>query len=275
MLIQNEEEIRISMESIESIFGIPYSEYKLEELIDGDKIEVPFDDEVEIIKYPIVEFLRYSESIRSFKVVDSSTVRTDLCIQTAISGIDNRSFSFIKEIQSYTFKNDDVEVRIIDNPFLIGMYNSMKGNCDDNYCVTPCSQYHAIELHYLGNTRKYKVQEENEVIARVLYYLTTKYNHGFSKAKFFTWEELASIEDEDYRHENEVNDNIENKILIENLIPYSLLLEMYRKAIAVEDNEIRFLCFYKMIEYTFTISLRGIFYFNLLKRNSSRMQWLS
>lgn len=228
---------------------------------DLDSITVDFPDEFDHIDYPIDDFCEYmKEAVISFQEVDSSTVRTKRIRQTVINSEYNGWYLFENKVQSYTFEGEGYKAKVVSNPFLIGLSNSNKRNFDEDYGVYPCSCYLAIELKY-DDVPTMSIDEEDNLIERILYYLTQKLGVSIYKSEIVdVYDAREDLDEEKFEAKKEEHVNVGS------LVSYSSLTRMYIQATSVRDNEIRFLYYYKIIEYISPIVAKLNAYDKLNKR---------
>ena len=196
--------------------------------------------------YGVDQFLDYMSDISSFKKVDSSTVRTKHIRQTIIDTSRRGSEYIEKRLTQYVYQGDNFQVRIVDHPLLIGLWNSKEGNYDDNYLIFPCSSYLALEIRY-SNNHKLSIDKENQLIERVLYDLTCKLGVAVYVSSFIDVKaEMCRIDDEYESMDVPAN---EATIDVNGLCKPSGILTLYRQAKEIMNPEIAFLHYYKIIEF--------------------------
>ncbi|WP_278543062.1 hypothetical protein [Parabacteroides johnsonii] len=210
--------------------------------IDDDDINVSFPDEYDTIIYDIADFLVYIDDLQSIKKVNQSTVRSSLVRQSIIS-VDEFAFDKLNMRQDVIVKEGICRIRLVSHPFLIGYINSIEGNYDDNYGLMPCSLYHAVEIIYEKLDVLLPEEEEDKLLKSALFYWSTKYSQSLTFGTILTYDDLE--------YQDEDDDGISEICLIniEEILPYSPLMDMYVEAMGVKDLSIKFLYFYKMIEY--------------------------
>lgn len=230
-----------------------------DELSDDFSIDIYFPDEMDHTVYSADEFCEYMKEIDSFTEVDKSTVRTTHFRQTIIDSEYRDWYLFEEKIQSYKFKGEGYVAQVITNPFLIGLYNSKKGNYDEDYGVYPCSRYLAIELKY-ENAPVMTPKEEDLLMERICYFLTQKV--GVSVYISYVLDAYKVKEDLD----EEKFEAVEETVEVSSLISFTQLTRMYLQAKSTIDEEIKFLYFYKIIEYISPVVARLTAYEKLNKR---------
>ena len=196
--------------------------------------------------YSQEQFLDYMSDISSFKKVDNSTVRTKHIRQTIIDTSRRGSEYIEKRLTQYVYNGVNYQVKVVDNPLLVGLWNSKEGNYDDNYLIFPCSSYLALEIKYSDNN-KLSVDEENQLIERVLYDLTRKLGVAVYVSSFIDVHAEAEQIDEEY--ESMDVPPTEATIEVNSLFKASAILTLYRQAKEIMNSEIAFLHYYKIIEY--------------------------
>lgn len=231
-----------NIEKIKEKLQYLYDNFNIEEIDDpfniGDEdiyIAFPRDEYMET-PLSISDFFLYTEKIDSLKQIDSSTVRSDNIRQTIISN--NDSF-YNLPIQGRWITTDDYLINIVENPFYIGLIAAKEGIYNEDFGVYACSSYHAIEIVYLTDNR---LSEEDEfrLISQLLFALSHKFNDSIAINEYLDWAEL----DEKTSRVHDENNNIQDI-----LIPYSSAMDIYIEALSINNNEIRFLYFYKIVEY--------------------------
>lgn len=209
--------------------------------IGDESIFIDFPEEFEGIYYSISDVLKYTKDIKTIKKVSENTVRTTFIRQTILN-ID----IFVKENSGITnvhLKGDGFTVNLVTNPFLIGCIATKEGIYNLDIGVTPCSYYTAIEIVYSDPDKILQPEQEDKLISRILFYLCNRYVFTFEIGSFASLDEVYERIDVEELEEDEY------LIKEEDLLNYSLPMDMYRDALTISNDEIRFLYFYKIIEY--------------------------
>lgn len=241
------DEIKRRLSYLEEHFNIDISDNleifedeDIEELISNiNEIDINFPNEYETISYSAEEFWKYTTDLESIEMVDDSAVRNSSLCQIII---DINEFDYDKhDVNQYMLTTDNYILRFIDNPFLIGSIASKEGLCDDNYGITPCSMYSAIEIEYL-NSNKLTIEEEHNIIERFLFLVSARIGTSIKIGRFFTF-----LYDDDYNEEENRDD--EYHFNMNDIPKYTLAMQYYVDALSIKNEEIKFLYFYKIIEY--------------------------
>lgn len=256
--------------SILSGFGVDYEdlsgyldeeEYvEIPDEIEIDSICLLFPDDQEGYEIGLEEFLSYMSEIDSLVEVGKTGIRTAHYRQVLM---DLPSFIYVDyddRLHSYHFKGEGYEVSIVDKPFLIGVDNAQKGRFEEEFGSGCTDYYTAIEIKY--SDTPLEESQENELIERILYYLTIELRTAVS---------VMSFPEFYYSGKNRGNETTltltsDKVVNVSGIQAYSPLMTLYRQAKRVEDPEIQFLQYYKVIEQVSPVVARLVAYERLNKR---------
>lgn len=219
--------------------------YNIDESGNG-VVSISMTDECDEVELPVESFLDYMKDLRSLKKVDKSTVRTNHIRQTIINAT-RLGYDYVDtQLSKFVYNGVNYQARVIDHPFLIGLQNAKDFNCDDNYCLCPCSGYYALEIRYSDNNKLSKKEEDN-LIRQILFDLTLRIGGAVFISQFIDINELTYYED--------LGDSVASSKSLEIAIdPASLprsyeMMDLYRQAKEILNPELAFLHYYKIIEY--------------------------
>lgn len=119
-----------------------------EEVKIGDEsifIDFPDEWDEENSYYSVEEFLQYTDDLNNIQVIDNHSVIAGNIRQTIIL-VDEYYYAHL--VPDLKFETDKYSLRIVNNPFLIGIIASRDGIYDDDFGIFPCSDYKAVELTY-------------------------------------------------------------------------------------------------------------------------------
>ncbi len=213
---------------IEQNYGVEF------ELVESDEkifLETPEDNLFDEAGINVELFLNYTENIEELKKIDETSVRCGKYRQTIVYESD----SFVKCYPS--LKTEKCKLSILYQPFFVGIVALQEG-CDKE---DPYSFYTAVELEYIGEKRMTE-EEETVLIKRYLYDVSSKLGYSV------TIDTLPNRPD--FSKEDERLSKYNNQILaVDNIPPYTKAMDYYIGALSTSDNAIRFLMYYKVIEY--------------------------
>jgi hypothetical protein len=229
----NEETIKAIDERIKRIkekFSMEFGYY------DADNIEKvylfePEEDDLLNDGVEIDAFMKYTENIEELIKIDNTSVRCGKFRQTIVYEGD----SFVKCYPSLIV--DDCKLSIVYQPFFIGIIAFLEGYDSDH----PYSFYTAVELEYIGENRMTE-EEETILIKRYLYAVSTKLGYSVSIDTFNKWPDFSKEDESICGYKNQV-------LNIVDIPPYSEAMDYYIGALSTSDNAIRFLMYYKVVEY--------------------------
>ena len=233
---------------------------------EDEEIALDFPQDYDGVSYSSEEFLDYMSDIDSLVEVDKTTVRTNHIRQTVISSRYQGWDMFEEKLRSFSFDGDFYTVNIVSNPFLVGLVNAKNGNCDQDYGVYCCLEYTALELKY-KDERRLKKDEEDQLLERITFFLTNELGTAVFISEVIDinkkYDYYSVVED----GEDEENDNSSDTIVkVTDLMAYNPMMKLYKQALAAEDEEIKFLQYYKIIEYISPIVAKLTAYDKLNKR---------
>lgn len=224
-----------------------------EEVKIGDEsifIDFPDEWDEENSYYSVEEFLQYTDDLNNIQVIDNHSVIAGNIRQTIIL-VDEYYYAHL--VPDLKFETDRYSLRIVNNPFLIGIIASRDGIYDDDFGVFPCSDYKAVELTY---KKKERCEEDDiEFIKTCLYHIASKYNVPISIGEFRSWNDIT----------DEENDDIIT-VSSSGLIPYCKAMDYYIQGLSIEKEDIKYLHLYKIIEYFSPIVSKKTSYEQLNKR---------
>ena len=223
--------------------------------------EVKIGEESIYINYPnewsddtcyllVEDFLRYTDNLDNIQIKENHTVISGKIRQTIIS-VNEYYYDYL--VPNVKFETDEYSMRIVDNPFLIGIVASRDGIYNEDFGVYPCSVYMAVELTY----KKERTCEEDDIkfIKTCLYHIASKYNVPISIGEFMTWDDIT----------DELNDE---SVIVgsSELIPYCKAMDYYIEGLSIGKTDIKYLHLYKIIEYFSPIVSKKSSYEQLNKR---------
>ena len=230
-------------------------EFSVESCVAGNDtvtIELPRDDGIEM---PVSDLYNYFNGLENL-LITTGKVSSERFTQVPVSshGI---PIDQVLEGTDFQYRSDKgYTVKIVHNPLLIGIGASHLGYYDKYF--PPCTSYTAVEIAYDTPDKKLSDEEEQNILKAYLFELS----HILNQAIVF-----GEIWDIDMEY---VNDEIEtNKIHVTTLQDYSEGMDLFRKALESEDPEIRFLYFYKIIEYYSPLAAKRMAYENLMRKLDS------
>lgn len=206
----------------------------------SETIDIGMNDEYDTLHYSVEDMLRYLPNIEKLAYDDKSAWCNN--VKQIIIDIDEWEAERINIIK-YSFKGDFCNIKFVKNPFYIGVAAVEQGIADDNYGITPCSRYIAAEFEY-NNDEFMSIEDEYKLLKQLLHTISVETGASLKLGQFF-------IVDYDFYDFDEEDNKQQNKICYgpKDLLIHTKAMDYFSKAIEIEDKEIRYLHFYKIIEY--------------------------
>lgn len=145
----------------------------------------------------------------------------------------------------WLFRNDEIKVKIVLCPFLIGLRNIKEGqyNWDS---ISPFADYTALEIEYSDESKRLNSKDELELVHRVLFVLEEKYDKEIKLKPLPRYYEDVEYECNDYDEEKQDKTTV---VTLSSLPLYTPMLKTYMQAKSTDDSQLRYLLYYKIIEY--------------------------
>lgn len=207
---------------------------------ENEKVDIWMENEFSTIQYSIDEMLHYLPNIDKIKFDENSAWCNN--IKQYIIEVDQWKAEKVN-LKKYILNSAFFNIKIIDNPFYIGIAAVSQGISDVNYEITPCTFYMAAEFEYNNDTHLSK-DEEIRILKQFLYAISLDSNISLEVGKYFDFDYGSRVNDE-----NNEKQNITVCYNLEQLLSYTKAMDYFSKAIEIEDEEIKYLQFYKIIEY--------------------------
>lgn len=238
---------------------------KLPEEVEIDEIVLSFPDDIEYTRIPTEDFFAYMSELGSMRCIGNCIVRTDHIIQAVISSTRMGYTSFENLLCASRFKGEGVDVSVVKNPFLVGVFNARKGNYEEDFGIGACEPYTALEIRLDGLMDDISIKK---LIDQVCFYLTDIFDIAIYPWEGVDVDKMYEHMDEYYSDDGQIKEEERQirSVDIVSLPRYSPLLRMFRQAKGVDDPEIMFLHYYKIIEYISPVVARRVAYEQLNKR---------
>lgn len=222
-----------------NIINSDYSELENYDF-ENEKIDIWMNDEASTIEYSIDDMLRYLPNIDNLQYDKNSAWCNN--IKQIIIEVDQWKADGVG-LKRYSFTSDTLNIRIVDVPFYIGIAAVSQGISDDNYDITPCTFYIAAELEY-NTTERLSKNEELNTLKQFLYAISLDCGISLSVGRFFNID-YDFLENKVYGPKRKSLVNYKPH----DLLSYTKAMDYFSKAIEIENEEIKYLHYYKIIEY--------------------------
>lgn len=233
------EKYEIGAENFLNLIDDDYSEIE-DYNFENEKVDIWMNDETDKIDYSIEDMLRYLPNINNLQYDNNSAWCGN--IKQFIIDVDECEAARI-DLTRFSYTSEALKIKFVNDPLYIGISAVDQDIADDNYWITPCSRYIAVEFEYLSENSMSK-EDEIKVLKQLLYTVSVETGISLKLGQFFFF-------DYDYYNIDEDDDsrNISVNYGKEDLLSYTKAMDYFSKAIEIEDEDIKYLHFYKIIEY--------------------------
>ncbi|KAA6329285.1 hypothetical protein EZS27_021896 [termite gut metagenome] len=241
------------VEKIESAFKFIYTNYKefeensedisFEKNEDGeyDLIHFQFPGEQEYLTMEVTEFLEIVDEIPSLRIHENYIIRTEHLGYYIVEAADQNYNYAIRNFDGYNFSSnkENIEISLVFDNFFIGLAATTLKAYEDDYWGA-ISPYMGIEVKYLdGNTLSQ--DDELKLVRSFLFEIadSTGIALTFSPIRntSYDYEELPD-ESGEYRFSK-----------LREIEPYNEGMKLFVSALQIQEPELRFLNFYKILEH--------------------------
>jgi hypothetical protein len=256
-----EEEIEIPQEHIDKGIAFIQAEYKyftekklyIEE-VEGVKevvIEYPGDDAVGL-SYEAFDSLAYE--LQNFKLINNGRFHTTWCTYQIINFETEDIQYYLLSQSNFSTEFELGIIRILSESDILRFASMKLGVFHEDY-GTFHQHYPVIEIQYEDKRNKLSLDQENELILSYLFEIgdTTGYNISISKF-IIPKKEIRELIEQTNGLASPAEDNSNFKL--KPLINYNEGMELYVSALQINDESLRFLNFYKIMEYFAPIIIR-------------------
>ena len=221
-----------------------FSTNKIDEIIkndeDIDTICYEFPGEADVSEIKVSELLELYDEIKSISIVNNSYIKTKLRRYYIIKASVRDDDYFIRDyLNGFDSSIDDITIRLVNESFIIGLAaTKLKEYEEDNWGTI--SQYLAIEIIYENEKSILVFEKEQNLVNSFIFEFANTQDLVLNKA------EIRNLT-YDYPIGDELLEESSSKTLNE-LIEYNEGMRLFVSAVQIDDPELKFLNFYKVLE---------------------------
>jgi hypothetical protein len=253
-MIVNKEQIEKIKKAIDFIIGkypefadyaeeIEILEEDIEELVDlnYDMPGFSFPGEHDTIEITTEEFLEIADEIPTIELINNSIVKTTHLRYYIVEPTDSNQQYVIRNFHNLKINVSEVlDIDLVSENFIVGLAATGTGEYDsDDYgTVTP---YDAIEIKYKTKGAILKPEEELELVKSYIFEIAD------STGIALTFSEIRNpVHDYEDLQEDVEENNVSKLREIE---VYNEGMRLFVSAIQIQESELKFLNFYKILEH--------------------------
>ena len=220
-----------------------YSNERIDEIIIEEEnieyLEILFPGEMDPTEIGIEDFLDTVEEIKTIKITTPSLIQTKLTRYYIVSAYEQTD-QHILSLHLLDSKTDGIKIDLVVDSIIIGMAATKLGQYDKDDWGT-ISPYIGIVIKYESEKYILEKEKEEELINSYIFEVADSINIAISFSKirnpiYDFYDATAEIDE----------DGIQ---ALRDLEPYNEAMKFFISAIQINDPELKFLNFYKVLEH--------------------------
>jgi predicted esterase YcpF (UPF0227 family) len=222
-----------------------FSKDRIKEIIEKEEdiqeivYEFPgVDDYTEI---DVKEILELSDEIKTIQIESKSLIKTKLRRYYIVNSTESNDDYFLREYHDIQLTSlDGIEINLVSESFIIGLAATKLEEYDKDYWGT-INQYLAIEIIYKNEEKILDKRNEKELLDSYIFEVAD------STGIALILSEIRNPVDEFEELREEAEENSTHAL--RELEPYNEGMKLFVSAIQINDPELKFLNFYKVLEH--------------------------
>ena len=213
----------------------------IEEQEDIESIDLPFGGEVNDTYIETNDFLEICDEIKHIEIVNNGFIKTDLRRYYIVTATHSNEDYIIREIHDLQLLNPHkgTTIDLVENSIIVGLVATKLEEYDRHYWGT-ISQYLAVEITYENHQSILPPHKEEELVNSYLFEVAD--SCGIS----LCFDEIrCQVYDLDELREK----TEQNPPVLRELEPYNEGMQLFTSAVQIQEQELKFLCFYKVLEH--------------------------
>jgi hypothetical protein len=214
----------------------------LEEEEDVETIYFSFPAEDEGTDVETEEFLSLCDEIKSIQILNNGHIKTELRSYYIVGVNDSNEEYIIREYynKKLILSSQGIAINIVSNSFIVGLAATKLGEYDSHYWGT-ISQYLAIELIYQSKDKILSIEKETELINSYIFEIADSIGIALC------YDEIRVPVNDFYDLQEKAEENPTQGL--RNLEPYNEGMKLFVSAVQIQDPELKFFNFYKVLEH--------------------------
>ncbi|WP_126652192.1 hypothetical protein [Chryseobacterium aureum] len=219
-----------------------FDEERINEIVteeeDITEIEFFFLGEQNYTTVIFEEFIDLADQIKSLMIINEGFIKTKNHSFYIVSANDSRGDFILNENHNLQLhvKEKKISVDIVGESIIVGLAACKLAMYDDNYwgTITP---YQAINISYEDHECRLNDMDELALLNSYLFEIADTLNIALIRTDIHLPEEYEYLEDEE-QYES-----------LRELEPFNEGMKLFTSAVQIEDEELKFLNFYKVLEH--------------------------
>lgn len=216
-------------------------------------IEYPGDDDAQGISFEDFDFLIYE--LENFKIISDGRFHTTWSSYQIVK-FENEDIQYYLLSQTDFSKDFELgEIRINENAEILRFASMKLGAFHDEY-GTFHQHYPVIQIEYMDKRNRLSIEDENQLILSYLFEISDSTGYNISLDKFRIPNKELQAKIEEIIKKDDATEEGKAAIKLKPLINYNEGMDLFVSALQVNDESLKFLNFYKIIEYFAPIIIR-------------------
>lgn len=222
-----------------------FSEDRIKEIIkeeeDIQEIVYEFPGVDDYTKIDVKEILKLSDEIKTIQIESKSLIKTKLRRYYIVTSTESNDDYFLREYHDIQLTTlDGIEINLVSESFIVGLAATKLEEYDKDYWGT-INQYLAIEIIYKNEEKILDKRYEKELLDSYIFEVAD------STGIALILSEIRNPVDEFEELREEAQENSTHAL--RELEPYNEGMKLFVSAIQINDPELKFLNFYKVLEH--------------------------
>lgn len=224
-----------------------FSEERIKEIVekkeDIETIDFTFPGEHDYTNIETEEFLSLCDEIKSIQILKNGHIKTELRSYYIVEANDSNEDYIIREYHDNQLINllEGIKINIVSDSLIVGLAATKLEEYDSDYWGT-ISPYLAIEIIYQNKDKVLAVEKEKELINSYMFEVadTTGFALCFNEIRNPIYYDIDDLREKAEENPTQVLRDLES---------YNEGMKLFVSAVQIQDPELKFLNFYKVLEH--------------------------
>jgi len=228
-----------------------FSDDRVKEIVENEEeiecLEYRFPGLDEFFEFEISDLLTLTDEIKSIEIISNGYIKTRLRSYYIVTPLNTDEEQIIQEYYDLNLNwSNDIKLNFIQESFIVGLAATKLKEYDAEYWGT-IFEYYAIEIVYDRTEDILTSEEEQQLIISYLFEVADSTGHALI---------LSEIKNPINQYEILQDEAEENyNFALRPLEPYNEGMKLFISAVQINDLELKFLNFYKVLELFSPVAL--------------------
>lgn len=214
------------------------------EFDDFEGIHFYFPGEHDYTYIPVTTFLRLIDEFPSMEILNRGRIKTNSLTYQILSISDTDDEHTIRNYHDFSLTLENgIHMDIVEESFIVGLAAIELEAYEEDY-LGAISPYLAVEIDYPKDIKPLGLSEEDDLIRSYLFEIAD--SAGIS----LKYSEISDFDFSSYNYEAWEEELKEKAVdSLRNLEPFNEGMRLFNSALQIEDQELKLLNFYKILEH--------------------------